>query len=333
MQKIEVSTKSIIFAIFFVVLLRFLGQIKDILLLVFVSFIFMAALRPIVEKLHHLKIPKILGIILCYIFFLGILGSAVASVIPPIVEQTALLFKKLPQLLSEEIVFWNLKVEPGIFNDQLAGIPKNIFQVLVSAFSNVVSLFIFLVFTAYLTLERENFHSHLVGFFGSEKGRKIERVLTSIERKIGQWVRGEIILMVVIGIMSYIGLVFLGIPYAAPLALVAGILEIVPNLGPIASAIPAVLIGFSNSYVMGFAVAALYTLIQQLENNLIVPKVMQEVVGLRPVITLLSLMIGFRLFGIVGAILSIPMVLALQIVFLELLDNQYSSKKKAVKTE
>lgn len=328
MQKIEISTKSIIVAIFLVVFLRFLGQIRDILLLIFVSFIFMAALQPIVDKLHRFKIPRILGVILCYIFFLGILGSAVASVIPPVVEQTALLLKRLPQLLSEEIVFLNFRIEPEIFNNQIAGLPSNIFQILVNAFSDVVSLFIFLVFTAYLTLERENFHSYLMGFFGSEKGRKIERVLASLERKIGQWVRGEIILMAVIGIMSYIGLVFLGIPYAAPLALVAGILEIVPNLGPVASAIPAVLIGFSNSYVMGFAVAALYTLIQQLENNLIVPKVMQEVVGLRPVITLLSLMIGFRLFGIVGAVLSVPMVLALQIIFLELLDNQYSSKKK-----
>lgn len=321
-EKIEISTKSVIFAIFFVVFLRFLGQIRDILLLIFVSFIFMAALRPIVERLHCLKVPRILGIILCYIFFLGILGSAIASVIPPIAEQTTLLIRKLPQLLSEEVVFLNLKFEPGMFNNQIAELPKNIFQVLLGAFSNVLYLLTLLIFTAYLTLERGNFHDYFMGFFGKRKGSKIETVLTSVEGKIGQWVRGELILMLVIGIMSYIGLLLLGIPYAAPLALVAGILEIVPNLGPIVSAIPAVLIGFSHSYVTGFAAAALYTLIQQTENNLIVPKVMKEIVGLRPVITLLALMVGFRLFGVTGAILAVPTVLTLQIIFLELLDRQ-----------
>lgn len=324
-QKIEISTKTIIFTIFFVVFLRFLSKIQDILLLIFVSFIFMAALRPLVEKLHRIKIPKVLGVILCYIFFLGILGSTIASIIPPIAEQASLLLRKLPQLLNEEIAFFNLKVEPGMFNEQLAEIPKNVFQVLLGAFSNVLYVFSFLVLTAFLILERANFSDYLKGLFGQAKGRRVERALNSIECKVGQWVRGELILMLVIGIMSYIGLLLLGIPYAAPLALLAGILEIIPNFGPVASAIPAVLIGFSSSYVTGVAVAALYTLIQQLENNLIVPRVMQEVVGLRPVITLLALMIGFRLFGIVGAVLSVPAVLTLQIILLEVFDNQHSS--------
>lgn len=328
MQKIEISTKSVIFAVLFVVFLRFLSQLQDILLLVFVAFIFMAALRPIVERLHRFKVPRVLGIIFCYILFLGVIGSAAASIIPPIVEQTTLLFQKLPQLLSEGAIFPNFKLEPGMFNGQLAQVPKNIFQVVLSAFSNILYLFTFLVFTAYLILERENINDYLVGFFGKIKASNIEKVLALIERKVGQWVRGELILMLIVGLMSYIGLLLLGIPYAAPLALVAGILEIVPNLGPVVSAVPAILIAFSGSPVTGIAVIALYTLIQQLENNLIVPKVMQQVVGLRPVVTLLSLMVGFKLFGVVGAILSVPAVLTLEIIFLELLDNHRASSLK-----
>lgn len=325
-QKIEISTKTIIFAIFFVVFLRFLSQIKDILLMIFISFIFMAALTPIVEKLHRFKVPKLLVIILCYIFFLGIIGGSIASIIPPIAEQASMLLQRIPDLLNEQVTLFNFRVEPQMFNGQLAELPKNILQVVMGAFSNLVYLFTFLVFTTYLILERENFHDYLKAIFGEAEGEKAEKILHLIEERIGHWVRGELILMLIVGLMCYIGLLFLGIPYAEPLALLAGILEIVPNLGPVGSAIPAVLVGFSQSPVLGLAVAALYILVQQLENNLIVPKVMQSVVGLRPVITLASLMIGFRLFGITGAVLSVPTVLALQIILLEVLDHQKPSK-------
>ena len=121
--------------------------------------------------------------------------------------------------------------------------------------------------------------------------------------------------MLLIGLANYIGLLILGVPFALPLAIIAGLLEIVPNIGPIIAAFPAVIVGFGVSPLTGFAVAALAFLIQQIENYVLVPKIMEKQAGLSPIITLLALVIGLKVAGIVGAILSIPIVITTQIVF------------------
>jgi predicted PurR-regulated permease PerM len=111
----------------------------------------------------------------------------------------------------------------------------------------------------------------------------------------------------------------MGIPYALPLAILAGVLEIIPLLGPIISAVPIALIGFGISPVIGFAVIALSFSVQQIENYLLVPKIMEKSVGVSPIITLLALAIGARFAGVVGAIISIPTVIMLQVLAKEYL--------------
>jgi len=124
-----------------------------------------------------------------------------------------------------------------------------------------------------------------------------------------------------VGTFTYLGLLILGIPFALPLALLAGVLEIIPYIGPIIAAIPAVLVGLSISPLMGLAVASLAFLIQQFENYLFVPKVMEKSVGVSPIITLVALVIGLRLAGVVGIIVSVPLVITLQV-----LGKQYLLK-------
>ena len=132
-----------------------------------------------------------------------------------------------------------------------------------------------------------------------------------------------LLLIFMVGFSTYIGLRLLGVPYALPLSILAGLLEIVPYVGPIIAAIPAVIIGFGTSPVIGVATTALAFLIQQIENYIFVPNIMQRSVGLSSLIVLLSLAIGFRLFGVVGAIISIPAVLTIQVLGKELaLDSK-----------
>jgi len=128
--------------------------------------------------------------------------------------------------------------------------------------------------------------------------------------------------MTIVGVLSFVGLRLLGIEFALPLAILAGLLEIIPNIGPIVSAIPAVLSGLTVSPLMGLAVAALYFLIQQIENSIIVPRVMQKVVGVNPLVTILSLAIGFKLAGVAGAILAIPVVLVIQVATSEIFTSK-----------
>ena len=127
--------------------------------------------------------------------------------------------------------------------------------------------------------------------------------------------RGQLLLMLAIGLATFLGLILLGIPYALPLAILAGLLEIIPTLGPILAAVPAVIIALTISPGMAIVVVGLYIVIQMLENNILVPKIMQRAVGLNPVIVIIGVVIGANLLGVAGALLSIPFIALLAVLY------------------
>ena len=115
--------------------------------------------------------------------------------------------------------------------------------------------------------------------------------------------------MLVIGVASFIGLSILGVRYSVGLGLLSGIFEAIPNVGPVLSAIVAGLIGFTDSPIKGIGVVSLFVIIQQLENNLLVPKIMGKVSGFRPLVILLALLVGANFFGIIGAVCAVPVTM------------------------
>jgi predicted PurR-regulated permease PerM len=124
--------------------------------------------------------------------------------------------------------------------------------------------------------------------------------------------------MMIVGVMTYVGLLILGIPYALPLAILAGLMEAVPNIGPTLSAVPATLLAFfTMSPTMGGATILLYIIVQQLENHIIVPKVMAAAVNISPLIAIISLIAGLKLGGGAGAVLAIPTFIFLRAVVRE----------------
>ena len=168
----------------------------------------------------------------------------------------------------------------------------------------------------YLVLERPNLHKYLLKLFDDKEAEaKAEKLVLDIEKQVGGWVRGELFLMLIIGVMTYLGLFLLGVPYALPLAVLAGLLELVPNLGPTMAAVPAIVIALTVSPVIALGTLILSIVIQQLENNLIVPKVMQSATGTEPLATIIVLLVGFTLGGIAGAVLSMPIYLTIQTVY------------------
>lgn len=313
-RKVEISHRTIIFTVFFLIGLWLLYQIQQIILAFFVAVILMSALNPLVDKMERKYFPRILAILLLYVLILGVFGLMVASVVPPLVEQTSILINRIPIYVQQ---FEVPGIDPNLFVSQipkLAEIPANILKFSLGFFSNLVAVLAILIITFYLLLERKNLKHHLLILFGEDQEKKAEAFINKAEKQLGSWVRGEIILMTIIGVMTYIGLRFLGIEFALPLALLAGILEIVPNIGPVLAAIPAIIAGLAISSPIGLAVAAWYFLVQQLENSLIVPKVMEKAVGVNPLVTILSLAIGFKLGGAVGAIFAVPIILLIQVV-------------------
>jgi len=200
---------------------------------------------------------------------------------------------------------------------QIGSLPTQAVKFGVSVFSNVVSILSVLVLSFYFLLYRSKLNDQLAFVFGEDRKVQVGKIIDEIEMNLGSWARGEIILMFFVGLLIYIGLLILGIPFALPLAIIAGILEIVPVLGPNIAAIPAIIIGLTISPLMALAVAALCFLVQQLENYLLVPRIMEKSVGVNPIITLISLTIGYKMMGIVGIILSIPLFLTIKILVKE----------------
>ena len=150
---------------------------------------------------------------------------------------------------------------------------------------------------------------------------KINLISERAQKRMSGWFWGEIILMIIVGLLTYVGLSLMGMKYALALAVLSGLFEVVPNLGPITATIPAFFIGLSQSYISGLSMIALYFTVQQLENNLIVPMVMSKVVGLQPPIIIIALLIGAKLAGIGGAFLAVPIIVVSKIIIQEILTE------------
>lgn len=318
-QKIDVSHKTIIFITLFVLALWVTFLIRDLLIILFVAVIFVSALSPLVNLLVRFKVPKVLSIIVTYIIIIAILTGLIISLIPSLIEQSNKLIVASPPLIAQ---FFNItNIDKSVFSSEVTSISKNLFSITVSLFDNLLTIIFLLVITFYLLLDKENLENRIAALF---KGReeRVRRSIVKIEDKLGSWLRGQMILSLVIGVLSYIGLSILNVPYALPLALIAGMMEVIPVIGPIISAIPAIFIALTISPLLGVMVAAMYLIIQQLENSLIVPQVMKRAVGLNPLIVILAIAVGSRLLGISGALLAVPIAVVLQIIAAEVIEGK-----------
>ena len=322
-RKVEISYKTIIFTAIFIASLWFLYFIRDIVLQLFAALLLMTILNPIVKKLSKIKIPKTLSVLVSYILIFGVFGFAIGILLPPLVEQTTNLANNLPKYFQDSGItkYANGDVLKEIVS-QLGSVPSQVIKAGFSFFTNILNILTVLIFAFYLLLVRDKFEKNLEFMFGKTKGEDMSKLINQLEVRLGGWARGQLLLMLLVGISSYIGFIILGIPYALPLALLAGIFEIVPYLGPVVASIPAIILGFSISPFVGGATIGLAVLIQQLENYLFVPKIMEKSTGVSPIITLLSLAVGAKLAGITGMVISIPIVIIIQ----TLLQNRFQEK-------
>lgn len=315
-QRIEISYKTVIFITAFLGLLALLWQIRAILMLFFVCFIFMEAINPTIIKLERFKIPRPLGILMIYVLILSVISFAIAGVVPIFIEQTNGLVKSLPQVFNNIEVF-GLRPDMVDWTSQiklLENLPADIAKTAISLFSNVLSGFVILVVTFYMLLERKELHQHSFKFFGHDGRDKTVKILETLENRLGRWVNAELMLMTTIGVMSYIGYTLIGLNYTVPLAIIAGLLEAVPNIGPTVATVLAAIVGLTISPLHALLAVILGILIQQLENNFIVPKIMKETVGLNPLVTILLIAVGAKLGSVAGAVLAVPVFLTIEVI-------------------
>ncbi len=314
---VTISTISILKVVAVLLLLWFLFEIRAILLLLLISVIISSAMDPVADYLRKKHVPRGLSVILVYLLFIGIAVLFVYLMAPAIGQQ----FHEISQ--GDFLDKLNSKL--GIFKENLnqlgisqsietniknwaGSISGSLFETTKGIFNGIISTLTVLVISFYLTAEEngmKNFVKQLVPFKSQAYAMGL---VTKIQRKIGAWVLGQLILSVIIFGLTFLGLTFLKIDFALALALTAGLLEIIPYVGPFISVLPAAFFAFLQNPPLALAVIILYVVIQQLENHIIVPVVMSKSVGLSPVLIILGILVGGTLGGIVGAILAIPLI-------------------------
>lgn len=323
---------SVLFLIIF-----FLFFVRDVLLIVFVSLILASALDPWVDFMQKHKIPRGFGIMIIYLAAVFVLAGTIYLIIPPIAVEVKNLSKDFPAYWDRvsgnmenlrsysDSHGWTENIQKSLNDLQsnigaLAGAAGGIFNTAFAFLGGVISILVVAVLTFYLTVEEHAMKRVLRSLVPVKHQPYVTHLVNRIQEKIGMWLRGQLVLSLIIFLISWIGLTALGIKYALVLALFAGITELIPYLGPFIGAIPAVFIALTQTPALAIGVIIVYIIIQQLENHVIVPKVMQKAVGLNPIITIVSMMIGFKLAGILGIVIAIPVATAATIALNDVLE-------------
>lgn len=321
-------TNHVIAGILFVFFAWFLFEIRGIIISLFIAFIIMAALSSPVEMLKKKKVPNVLAVVLTYLFVLALLVLLVFPLVPFLTEQMQQLFKSFPDYLHEvgtQIGFTITQSQVNqFFSGEISNIGKNAYTVTSRVLGGFFLIVTIIVVSFYWLMDRKNINESLVNLVPLKSRSHARALLSDVEYKLGAWVRGQLILCIFVGFLTWIVLTLIGVPFALPLALIAGILEVLPTLGPVLSAIPAVMVAFTISPTMALVVVGVYIGIQLIENHLLVPKIMEKAVGLHPIIVIAAVMIGAILFGVIGALLSIPFVATL-VVFLQVARSELGS--------
>lgn len=319
---VNISTITILKVLAVILMLWFLFAVRDIILLFLIAIIISSAIDPLADYLSKKKIPRALSVLIVYIIFLGIVSMIVSLIVPPISEQI--------QSISQSDFYSNFVSRIGGLQDRLHGLgidasvtdsfqqytnslSQGLFNTGRNILNGFVSVVTVLAISFYLTAEpngMKNFVKHLLPFKYQTYAFSL---VTKIQSKIGSWVLGQLILSFVIFAVTYVGLLILGVDYALVLALIAGLLEIVPYIGPIIAIIPAVFFAFIQDPPLAVAVVILYLVIQQLENHLLVPMIMSRSVGINPILVILSVLVGSSLGGLLGAVIAVPVVSGLMV--------------------
>ncbi len=328
-QRFDVSYTSIFRILLVVAVLFFAYLIRDVIGLVFVAIFLSAAITPWVNWFHRHRIPRALAVLIIYLIAFAILSIVVISIVPVVVEQVNQLSVNFPEYY-ERVVASLMQVRDN--SDGVSGASlQNAFDTatsgvvgtVTSVFGGLVSFAALLVLMFYMVINEKLLVKFIRLLTPTEYRDYAVDFMRRAQVQLGRWLRGQLFLMLFITVLTYVGLTILGIKYALVLALIAGLLELIPYAGPILSAIPAIIIALTISPLMGVFVVVLYFVIQQIENNFLVPKVMQHALGLNPLVTIIAILIGAKLGGIVGVIIAVPVATMASLLITDFYDQRH----------
>ena len=330
-----------------VILLWAAYLVRNVLLILYVSGLLAIGFSPIVRLIERQQVlpigsrrfPRWLAILILYLAILGMLALVGSLVLPPLIDQAQAfwrakdeMFEKAQQfliskgLLSEHLTFQQaVQRAPGAGGSEAIG--RTVVSAIVGLAGGIVGLLTILIVTFYLLVEAGTLRKFLLQLFPRRDRPRVDAAARDITTKVSAWLGGQLLLAGIIGSTSALGLWLLGIPYFYVLALISGIGEMIPIIGPVLSAIPAIAVAATVSFKKVLLVIVFFVVQQQIENHVLVPKVMERQVGVSAVTVIVALLIGGNLLGIPGAILAVPTAAILQVLFTEWMGTREEPKK------
>ena len=302
-----------------------LAELRGVLVTLMVGIILAEALRPSLRTLEGWGLPRFAALIVVLLALLSVVGLLIVLVLPPALAQINQFIAAMPDYrlrlqsllaiaemqtdLRADLIDLALEGARAVGGQLLGRVPGLVGQLisvplaLVSAVFAAVTGILLAVF--WLSATRQLDHT-LVARLEPTRRRQVRRVSRAMRERIGDWARGQFLMMVAIGGASFLVLLVLDVSFPVPLALWAGLTEFIPLLGPWLGAVPAILVALVDSPTKALLVALAFFIIQQVESNFLVPKVMERVVGLHPFLVLASVLMGGALLGILGVLLAVP---------------------------
>ena len=340
-RTIEITTGTIVRVILLVLLVAFLYYVNDFGLSIVTAGVVASPIEPGIECFNKWPTPRVLAVIIIYILIATAFVGAFYFLVPPLLDDAISFLSSLPDKLT---VIEKTSIEgflPGTFSQFSDVIPlKTVFENIRSLTTNVSSglfkatsaltggLFSFVlivVLSFYFAVQKTGVDDFLRVVTPIKNQAYILSLWKRSQKKIGLWMQGQLLLGLIVGVLTYLGLTILGVPYALLLALLMAFFELIPMFGPILGAIPAVIVAFSTGGVsLGLFTAGLYLIIQQFENHLIYPLVVRKIVGVPPLLVIIGLIVGAQLAGFLGLILSVPAAAAIK----EYIDDVTKSKQE-----
>lgn len=311
-------------------------ETMQVLLLVYTAGLLAVGLGPLVSRIERqttarlpgrMQLPRWAAILVVYVAILAVAALTVVLVVPTLIEQTRALAQDLPAIaeswqrrlvsqgfLERRLTMGDVVQQAPVHGDALGAVLLAVW----GFFGGVIGVVTVLVLAYYLVVDADDLFNAFVRLFPRPRRRRVRAVAHEIALKVSAWLNGQLVLSGVIGATSAIGLGLLGVPYFYVLALVAALGELIPYVGPLLAAIPAIGFAATVSWELAAAVAVFCFAQQQVENYILVPRIMQQQVGLSAVAVIIAVLVGAELLGIVGVILAVPTAAILQVLYQEL---------------
>lgn len=302
-----------------------------VLLPFFLAIMIAYILNPLVEMLERRRIPRYLGILLIYAVFFTLLFFVGASTIPAIVLELQKLAERVPEYTRQfQQFFLSLQSDYQRFNlpesirevlDQnilemqrnVQAVLNSITEAVLGLFSHLFTILIIPLLVYYILRDMDGLKRSFVMLFPKRHRKWVAAMGSEMDRTLGAYIRGMLLICFLVGLLTYSGLLILGVDFALLLGIIAGITNIIPYFGPLIGAVPSVLIALLTSPALALKVIVMIVIVQQMESQFIAPQILGRSLGLHPLVVIFVLIVGGKLFGLTGLIFAVPFTAMLRI--------------------